>query len=251
MPPWRGLLFLVTIVYMSRESIIRGVILKKQHIGETDELVTVYVENVGKVRLFARGIKKPTSKLQYALQPLTEVTLTASGSSSSTIVGAQVINAYKHIKARDDLVVLFFWIAELILKSTSDEESNDALYGLLVESLGYLNTPEVSPGPAFKVKFILKFLETIGLGVQRPNQLLPAETTIYFSNSAGGFGYSISPDSVVVPRSFLEASELARAGRFEALPIIPCDYEQLFALLSGFLSYQIERNIHSSRFLKT
>ena len=49
---------------------INGVVLKKRSIGENDAIVTLLTEELGIIEAAARGVKRPKSKLNGALQPL-------------------------------------------------------------------------------------------------------------------------------------------------------------------------------------
>jgi DNA repair protein RecO len=232
-------------IFMSREQVLHGIILKKQAFGETDELVTVYTSQQGKVRLKARGVKKATSKLQYSLQALSQVELRVAGSAIPTVVGTHVLDMYPKIRERAELVTLFFWIAELVVKAMADEQQNSALYSLMCRALAFLNTSPERITP-FKAAFALQFLDAVGLSV-----LLVADASdnIYFSNSAGGFTISRTTDAVPVSRAVAMAARAAREPSFELLVDYDEGYDVLFRLLLDFLSYQLERKIHSGRFV--
>ncbi len=55
---------------MPRENTYLSIILKKQAFKEADELITVYTKEAGKLRVLAKSIKSPKSKLQHGLQVL-------------------------------------------------------------------------------------------------------------------------------------------------------------------------------------
>ena len=53
---------------MSRETKLTGIILKKQPLNESDEIITFYTKENGKIRALAKSVKSSKSKLQQKIQ---------------------------------------------------------------------------------------------------------------------------------------------------------------------------------------
>lgn len=236
---------------MNRESAYKGIILKKTLYRETDEIITLYTREAGKIRLLARGIKKPTSKLQYALQTMYEVEIAVAGRTESlqTVVQAKLVQAFPHIRSEEGLIAIFFLMAELVTKGTPDGEANPRLFELLESSLEYLNTLPAGEEkkPVIVCKFILEFLTIFGIGVSIPEDSING--VIYFSNAGGGFTMNQTVDAVKVSAQILTDTRLLVATSIKDIAEISLDGQALKGLLTGFASYQIERRLNSERFL--
>lgn len=240
---------------MSRESSYNAIILKKQSYGEGDEILTVFSREAGKLRVLAKSIKFSKSKLQYSLQTLFLVRLTLAGSSNfPKVIGAEVLESFGHIRQNLSGAKIAFYVLELLMKFTADEQKNEPLFDLGVDFFKFLDKPgnleqDLLLGLA---KFKIEFLETLGLGVSAPENGELNEGA-GFSNLRGGFLFAdnaadYQKTGKEVFRQFLT---LRRLG-FSQLPQARQELGDLNALqnlLSGFIRYQLERDIKSEDFL--
>ena len=62
---------------ISRERVYRteAVVLRRQDLGEADRLLTVYSLDRGKLKVVAKGVRRPTSRKAGHLEPFTRVKL--------------------------------------------------------------------------------------------------------------------------------------------------------------------------------
>jgi len=224
-----------------------SIILKKQPLNEGDELISIYTEHSGKLRVMAKSLKFSKSRLQHALQTLflTEVSL-AGKSSIPTVIGAEVVNAFPRIRENLESAKISFYAIELTLKFTPDSEPNNELFLLLKSFLEFLNQTEDEVVKLVGLaRFKIHFLQALGLGIQIPDD---QHNAVAFSNSRGGFvtsGAAIDavPVSTAAYAQFLDYSHSTE------WPTQPCGVAELQQLLSGFLAYQLERDIRSESFL--
>lgn len=233
---------------MAKEDIYSCLVLKKQAFGEADELITIFSREAGKLRVLARGVKKPTSKLQYSLQLFTLAKVrTAARGQLPVICGAEVVSVFPKIREDVNKSVILFWIAELYLKTSPDGQVNIPLFDFIVHFLQCLeeqsgNSKAIS---LFRVKFLAEFLRLQGYEIARPSNSI---AEVWFSNQQGGF--VSGPPGVKVDQRIFE--------NFAA--ILKCDWKnlgrvnmeetgQIEALLFDFVNYQIERTVKSQAFL--
>ncbi len=104
--------------------------------GESDRLLTLYTREMGKLRVVAKGVRKPRSRKAGHLDPLTQVTLMlARGRDLPIVTQAETVAAYTSIK--EDLLLLGYasYLVELLDRFAVEEEENKALYRILTESL--------------------------------------------------------------------------------------------------------------------
>ena len=230
---------------MSREQNYTGIILKKQALGESDEIVTFFTKEAGKIRALAKSVKSSKSKLQQRLQALFLVNFTLTGGKLPKIIFVEPLSVF--MKLRENLfgIKAAFVACELVLKFAPDEQKNVPLFQALVDFFEFLNGEEdqliVSLG---LIKFKLAVLEASGLGVAGENDI-----QTYFSAHGGGFtqvagGQAVLPAVVNIFRQLrlVEFKNLAAAG------IPDAGQNQLQQLLSEFIEYQLERRLKSETF---
>lgn len=154
---------------MEASSNMPAIILDRQDYGESDLLVTAYTALRGKVRLLARGAKKPGSKLAGHVEPLTRADIMIIGGRRRDYLGgALTSSAYRGI--RDDLNKIYFAgrAAATYRRLTEENPGEQALFNLLVEWLEILDSQLVDKeftrwrGELLFTAFILNFLSLTG-----------------------------------------------------------------------------------------
>ena len=126
---------------MNRERLYKtdAVILKRSDFGEADRLVTVFTPEYGKLRLLAKGIRKPTSRKAGHLELFTHARLLiARGRELDIVTQAETVNAFRPL--REDLKRTGYahYVAELLDKFTAERDRNPPLFTLLLETLSRL-----------------------------------------------------------------------------------------------------------------
>ncbi len=241
---------------MPRESTYQSIILKKQPYNEADEIITLYTREAGKLRVLAKSSKFSKSKLQYALQLLFLIDARIVGRSGlAKIIGAEIKNTFSHIRQNLQAVKICFYAAELVLKATPDEQPSTEMFDLLVWLLSFLDQNTTKDGflDLALVKFQINFLDNLGYGISFPELLPTEDNQVGFSNSQGGFASQGGIDYIPVSQ---EAFNIFKS--LNGLPLEKLDkfnapesqtIQELRQLLSGFISYQLEREIKSEDML--
>ena len=246
---------------MARESSFTALIIKKQPLGEADEIVTLFSREQGKVRAVAKSSKLATSKLQYALQPMFLVDAALSGKTSlPKLIRASIVESYANLRGQPPRVATWFVVAELLIKLLADAAPNESLYQSTLALLSFLNTEKDLTNSQLELgllKFKLDAMQATGLAVHDIARLDP-EKTILFSPSKGGFHYgpgnsrSGSADSVSVRETVWQGFRDLKSGGFDTLPdsADAASWQgELSKLVTGFISYQLEREIKSEKYL--
>lgn len=244
---------------MARENNYLAIVLKKQPYGEGDEIITLFTKEAGKIRALAKSTKLPKSKLQYSLQSLflSRVT-TTSASALPKIIRADAVKVYPHVRERMDAAQMAFYALELLLKATADEHKNEGLFALMTDFLEFLNRAAGDLGllPMGFAKFKMEFLEQIGLGIHYQGEDQPSR--VGFSNFRGGFLFEDNSSdyrgvALSVFGLFLAIRQLEFSRLEEVLRHFPDqkDAQELHKLLSGFIRYQLEREINSEKYFES
>lgn len=250
---------------MSRESSFPALIIKKQQLGEADEIITLFSRTEGKVRAVSKSSKLISSKLSHALQPLFLIDVAISGKTSlPKLIRANILESYSAVHANPVRVSLWFVIAELIIKLVPDNQPNEGLYESVIEFLNFLNSSENLTDSELELgllKFKLSAMEVTGLAIHDILQLESGKKLL-FSSSKGGFYYegtssgrfgslgarSIA-DSVLVTDSIWRGFHELQQSEFNNLPKSAPWSNELSKLVSNFISYQLEREIKSEKYL--
>ena len=240
---------------MSRETNFHALILKKQHFGEADELITFYTKETGKVRGLAKSIRLQKSKLQSFLQALfyVEITLAKSRTASGIkkIIKAQTLETFSNIRGNLPALKAVFFVLEAVLKGTPDEHKNEKLFNLLLNFLTYCNQKKLAHEflEIALVKFNIMFLETIGLKVREPQG--KQGKNYYFSNFKGGWTTSnnVSDAIRIEPEIFKQFLEIKQAEFLKIGNLHFHDIKILKNLVTHFLEYQLEREMKAKKYL--
>ena len=236
---------------MSREKTYTGIILKKQPLSEADELLTIYTQEIGKIRAVAKSSKLPKSKLAFQLQPmfLCEFTLAGSGTLAK-IIRIDTKAIFRNIYNSQDRIQLWYVAAELVMRATPDEQVSVDLYKALNNFLVALDDAELSANQTILIliKFKLDALVAIGLGIQYPQAGVLEQ--VFFSNNAGGFTAGEKPvGGLVIASTLYDLFIRISKALYSDLKLIDADPEQLNTLISQYINYQLEREIRAEKFI--
>ncbi len=237
---------------MGREQKLSAIILKKQPLGEGDELLTLFAKDRGKIRVLAKAIKSPKSKLQQKLQVLFRIEAVVAGSKIPKIIGAETADVYLGIRENLLAAKIAFLAAELILKFTAEEQKNEKLFNILRVFFEFLsrNSEPLLLDMAL-ARFKLAVLEASGFGIR----VMPAENSaVYFNSALGGFVADAAGSVGVSSGAYKLFLSLLRC-RLADLPAPGRPSEnslrELQSLLTAFIEYQLERKLKAEHFLRT
>jgi DNA repair protein RecO (recombination protein O) len=118
-----------------------AVVLKSMKYRDSSKIVTFYSRRFGKIKGIAKGARQMKSKFGAALEPLSAVSLILYKKDQrelQLISQCDLLKTYKNIHSELDRLAVGLSIIELLNQLTHDEEGNDALYTLLVQSLDEL-----------------------------------------------------------------------------------------------------------------
>jgi len=236
-----------------------AIVLKRRAQGEADSIFTLYTPNFGKIRVVARGVRKPKSKLGGHLEPLTRSALVlAKGQNLDIITQGQTIEPF--LPLRDDLwrTGCAIYAAELVDQFCAEQSENYHVYKLLHSTFLWLCE---APNAELVLRtFELHLLNHLGY---RPElyQCINCRTKLepegnLFSASGGGVlcpacagaepvTRPISTDALKVMR-FLLSQEQSSRRRLLMRQELSQELEQL---LRVYIRYLLEREVKSVDFL--
>ena len=127
----------------SRTYKTEGVVLKQIPLGEADRILTLYTPDMGKVRAVAKGVRRTKSKLGGNLELLSYASVSvAQGRNLDVVTEAVLIQSFRGF--REDLPRLSraIYIAELVDSFSVEHSASYAVFKLLLDALGWLETTE-------------------------------------------------------------------------------------------------------------
>jgi len=239
---------------------ISAIVLKRRDMGEADRLLTVFTLDRGKLTLLAKGVRKPASRKAGHIEPFTYVDLlVAKGKSLHLVTQAETVEAHRRL--REDLwrSSWAYYVAELADAFTQDEDPNELLFDLLLETLGRLDGADE---PALAVRYYeLHLLALVGYQPQlfrcvEGNELLKPEIN-FFSLEQGGVlcpkHGANRPETIVLPvvtQKVLRFLQTRSWGQVARLRLSPEVGRQIESLLARYIVYHLERTLRSPAFLE-
>lgn len=151
---------------------LTGIILKKQNYREADQIISCWTREAGKVRVLARALRKPQSKLNFSMQDLSEVELHVVGSNFPTLIGAKTLRQFQNLHQDLKKAAMSFYTAELMLKITADEHPNYQAFDLLSGFLVELNKLDSAETDILLDNFCLQLLDVLGFKIPDDKQSL-------------------------------------------------------------------------------
>jgi DNA repair protein RecO (recombination protein O) len=237
-----------------------AVVLRRQDLGEADRLLTIFTPDRGKLRVVAKGVRKPRSRKAGHLEPLTRARLMVSrGRELDIITQAEAIDQYPSL--REDLIKLgqASYTVELLDRFTVEEGASSRLYELLVDTLDRLD--EGDEAAVALRYFELRMLDLVGYRpelfrcVGCKNEIRPRDQ--FFSLALGGVlcptcgpgkrdAFPISLAALKVLRYYQRnAYSVVVAAKIRATV-----HAELNTLMENYLTYLLERRLNSPAFLR-
>ncbi|MGD8736224.1 MAG: DNA repair protein RecO, partial [Anaerolineae bacterium] len=124
-----------------RERVYRteAIVLRRTDFGEADRLLTVFTPERGKLKLIAKGVRKPTSRKSGHVELFSRSQfLVAVGRELDILTQAETLEPY--LVLRQDLLrtTYAYYVAELADAFTAERDENRLLFDLLKDALGWL-----------------------------------------------------------------------------------------------------------------
>jgi DNA repair protein RecO (recombination protein O) len=247
----------------TRERLYRteAIVLKRSDFGEADRLLTVFTPSRGKVRLIAKGVRKPTSRKSGHVELFTRVNLlVAVGRNLDIVTQAEALEYYRPL--REDLLraTYAYYVAELLDAFAAERDENPQQYILIRDALGWLCQTNSLPLAARYYELHLLSLAgyqpQLHVCVHCKRVIEPVEN--YFHPGLGGVlcpdcgrnhvgTHAISLNALKVLR-FLQTREWATC---RALRLSPGVRREMEEHLHHYVIYHLERRLKSVDFLNT
>lgn len=110
-----------------------AVVLSRKNYGEADRILTVFSRHFGKLRLLAKGVRKPRSRKRGHIEVFSRIRFSVSkGNWLDIITEAELIDSYDIIRKDLKKVAVAYYICEVMNYATREEEKNQDIFEKLV-----------------------------------------------------------------------------------------------------------------------
>jgi DNA repair protein RecO (recombination protein O) len=237
-----------------------AIVLRRKDFGEADRMLTLLTPERGKVRVVAKGIRKPASRKAGHLELfMRSKLLIAKGRELDLITQAETVSAYRPLREYLLRGAYAAYMVELVDRFTPDEQENREMYNLLRHGFEWLCE---SPDLALTVRYYeLHLLGLAGFQPQLHQCVVGREKIVaedqFFSPADGG---------VVCPRcgeehpdaQHLSLDALKYLRYFQTQPytkavslkIRPGLHSEIEHVLARYIANVLERQLKSIEFLK-
>ena len=245
----------------TRERLYRtdAIILRRQDFGEADRILTLYTPGLGKSRVLAKGVRKPTSRKAGHVELFTHSRLlVAKGKNLDIVTQAETINPFVALRGDLERASCAYYVAELVDRFTEEGEENSRLFGSLLNALLWLGAAEDT---ALVLRFFeLRLLDFVGYRPQLYRCVRCAEPlatgAALFSPAEGGAlclrcgrgergCREVSPQALVT-LCYLQSNQYEQCCR---LRVERRAHFELEGILRQYLTYLLERGLKSADFM--
>lgn len=121
-----------------------ALILRHTSVGEADRILTLFAPYLGKLRVVARGVRRPKSKLAGHLEPLVHCRLMlARGRTLDVVAQAETLEGFAPLRSDLERTAQALCCAELVDAFAPESQPNEPVFHLLLGALREL----ASTGP--------------------------------------------------------------------------------------------------------
>lgn len=125
-----------------------AIVLKSMNYRDTSKIVTFYTRSFGKLKGIAKGARQMRSKFGGALEPLSQVALVFYRKEQRElhlISQCDSVTTYKNIPTDLDRMSVALSVLELVNQLSHDEEANERLFSLIVDTLNAVENSAKNP----------------------------------------------------------------------------------------------------------
>lgn len=237
-----------------------GIIIGKRDFGEADKILIVFTQDLGKIQIKAKGLKRALAKMAGHLEMFNLVQLELiKGKTFYIVIGAELLDGFAEIKANFEKVGLFYYFCEVLNKILEEGVRHKNTFGFFLNVLNELKKEDADL-LLVVIYFELNILSHLGF---KPEFLVCvgcrekiAGHSFYFSHERGGilcetcsqsdfFSSQISPSSVKLMRLIL-AEGFGFLGKIKMNREVP---EEVKKINAYFLEHILGRELKSKKFL--
>jgi DNA repair protein RecO (recombination protein O) len=248
-----------------------GIVLRRTDFGEADRLLTVLTPGRGKLRMIAKGARKPSSRKSGHVELFSHTQFqVAVGRELDIVTQAETIEPYRPLREALLPTTYAYYVAELADAFTAERDASRPIFDLVCDALGWINEAAAEGAlagrdPAAALSQAARYYELHLLGLagyqpqlfvcvnckktleERVNYLSPADGGVLCNecgyDRVGTAELSINAQKVL---RFLQTHDWAHC---RLLRLSPATRRTLERRLGDYITYYLERRLKSVDFL--
>jgi len=123
-----------------------AIILKSADANEVDRILTIYSQELGKINISAKGVKKLESKLRYSIEPISWIQMIlVEGKNILILKDAVIKDQFLKIKRDWEKIKIAKKLVDLIDEAIVGEECDKEIWKLVSMTFKSLNENKISP----------------------------------------------------------------------------------------------------------
>ncbi|HUD20719.1 MAG TPA: DNA repair protein RecO [Candidatus Saccharimonadales bacterium] len=141
-----------------------ALVLKKQNLGETDRIVTIFSPSLGKKRVVAKAVRKPLSKLAGHLDTMMVSQLILTDKPElPTVISASLVESFEHLRTNLPELEKAYAVSKITERVIIEDVPQQAIFQLTVDTLVRINQQD--PFTIIWLKFLFDLAKLLGLGM--------------------------------------------------------------------------------------
>lgn len=237
-----------------------GIIIGKRDFMEADKILVVFTQDLGKIQIKAKGLRRTLAKMAGHLEMFNLVELELiKGKTFYIVIGAQLIDGFTGIKEDFEKIGIYYYFCEVLDKILEEGVRHKNTFAFFLSILNKLNQKD-SNNLNLTIFFELNILSHLGF---KPEFLVCVGCRedigghkFFFSQERGGvlcetcgkedfFADLLTPNAVKLMRLIL-ARDLDMLERVKMESSIP---EEVKKINGFFLEHILGRELKSKQFL--
>lgn len=235
-----------------------AIVLRSMKYGDTSKIVTLYSRKYGKIRVMAKGARTSKNKFGASLEPMVHSSIVIYKKEQRDLhllSKCEIASPFLGLNDDGGKMAMGLAMIELINMVMHDEEENQPMYTLLLESLSAIDESLKNPENIF-FSFELRLAAIFGYALDIGHCARCGRSLIDGSASAGGYillasGSAVCSDchrihrvgGVKVSQKILQLLSHLAAASVRSVPdetISRPMQEEIISLLQTYLKYHIE-----------
>ncbi|MCE2439903.1 MAG: DNA repair protein RecO [Candidatus Latescibacteria bacterium] len=228
-----------------------GLVLRGYRMSESSKVVVIYTRNAGKVRVVARGARRPRSKFGASVEPITwgaYVYYSRENRELQTLSEGEILYAFEGLKRFYRRLAYASAVCDLLDRLTPEEDPNSLLCSVTLDSLRWMETVEEDAVELPLWYFQLKAAAMLGYrphlgGCVGCGGRITGDTACFDAGRGGTVCRRCDHGGIEVRLAtiqFLEHLQTARADRIDSKGFREVDTGEARRVLRGFLWRHIE-----------
>lgn len=224
-----------------------AIVLRGLDLGEADRVLTVLTPHLGKLKVIAKGVRRPRSRIGGGLEPLGDVDLVlAIGRTFDIVTQSQLRDP--HLGLRNDLhaTAAGWYLADLADRFCEERAESAAAFDLLGTGLAALDhAPDNAARESVARWYELRLLEIMGY---RPELTVCIECGAELGPEGNGYGATaggvVGPecDHAALSASTISADALKAMRHYQRVTVD----EAIRLALAGPVRREVERHLHAT-----